>query len=109
MNTKLNHIQDWPELARQANWSVSKLAALCEVSERTLRRYCQRNMNHSPKTWLAEQRQKQAIELLRDGSSVKETSAQLGYRHAETFSRGFKKQCGKCPFEIALYRPQNQP
>ena len=102
MNTKLSHIQNCPELARQVNWSVSKLAAHCGVSKRTLRRYFLKTMCQNPKAWLAGQRQKQAIELLRDGSSVKETSSQLGYQNPETFSREFKKRCGKCPFEMAL-------
>jgi transcriptional regulator GlxA family with amidase domain len=39
MNTKLNHVQDWLKLAKQANWSVSKLAKLCQVSTNTLRRH----------------------------------------------------------------------
>jgi AraC-like DNA-binding protein len=105
MNTKLSHIQNWPELARQAKWSVSKLAAHCGVSKRTLRRYFLKTMCQNPKAWLAGQRQKQAIELLRDGSSVKETSSQLGYQNPETFSREFKKLCGKCPYEMALTLP----
>jgi AraC-like DNA-binding protein len=105
MNYKLNNEQDWRELARQANWSVSKLAACCGVSERTLRRYFLETLGHAPKAWLSAQRQKQAVELLRDGTSVKETAAQLGYQHTGTFSREFKKQCGRCPFEMALTTP----
>lgn len=32
MNTKLNQNPNWLELAKKANWSVRKLAVLCNVS-----------------------------------------------------------------------------
>jgi transcriptional regulator GlxA family with amidase domain len=101
MNARLANIQEWAELARQARWSVVKLAELCGVSERTLRRYFQENRRQGPKAWLAAQRHMQAIELLRDGSSVKETALEVGYQNPETFSREFKKHWGQCPFEMA--------
>lgn len=101
MNARLAKIQAWPELANHANWFVAKLARLCSVSERSLRRHIQENWRQAPKSWLAGQRQKQAVELLRDGSSVKETAMRLGCKNPETFSREFKKRCGKCPFEMA--------
>lgn len=99
--SRLGQIRNWPELAPQANWSVTTLAKHCGISARTLRRYFQKHLGISPKAWLAGQRQKLAKELLRSGSLVKETALQLGYQHPETFSREFKKLCGKCPFEIA--------
>ena len=101
MNTKLNYNQDWLLLARQANWSVTKLAKLNRVTERTLRRYFLKNMSVTPKSWLTEQRMKQAIELLRNGSSVKETALQLGFQHSNTLSREFKKICGECPTKMS--------
>jgi AraC-like DNA-binding protein len=97
MNTKLNHNPDWPKLAKQANWSVTKLASFCKVSPRTLERHFRRSTGKSPKEWLAEQRQRQALELLRDGSSVKETASLLGYSHAHHFSREFKERWGYSP------------
>jgi len=100
MNTKLNHIQNWPERARDTNWSASALARKCGVSVRTLERYFLKRMGKNPKAWLAEQRQHQAIELLRDGSSVKETAATLGYKHSNHFSREFKKCWGHNPASL---------
>jgi transcriptional regulator GlxA family with amidase domain len=87
MNTKLNYVQDWQELTRQAQWSVTRLAKLSGVTERTLHRYFIKHMGQMPKDWLAEQRQKLALELLRNGLSVKEMSAQLGYEHSQTFNQ----------------------
>jgi AraC-like DNA-binding protein len=97
MNTKLKHVQNWPELAKRANWSASALAEQCGVSIRTLERYFLRQMGKSPNLWLSEQRQKKAIELLCDGSSVKEVSGILGYKQATNFTRKFKKYWGSSP------------
>ena len=97
MNLKLNHIENWPELARQANWSAAALANRCGVSVRTLHRHFLKHMGKNTKVWLAEQRQHQAIELLRDGSTVKETAFCLGYKQPTNFTRKFKKYWGVCP------------
>jgi AraC-like DNA-binding protein len=101
MNTKLNHDQNWMDLSKQANWSVERLAQLSGVSRRTLHRYFLKHMGQTPKDWLTGQRQKRALELLRDGSSVKETAAHLGYGCSETFSRDFKKWHGHCPVQTS--------
>jgi transcriptional regulator GlxA family with amidase domain len=92
MNTKLNHVQDWLKLAKQANWSVSKLAKLCQVSTNTLRRHFLASMGKPPRFWLAEERQRQAVELLRAGSSsIKETATRMGYKQQTNFTRKFKE------------------
>jgi transcriptional regulator GlxA family with amidase domain len=97
MNTKVNHIQNWPELALQAKWSASALAKKCNVSLRTLERHFVKHMGKSPKKWLSEQRQLRAVELLQDGNSVKETAGYLGYKHATHFSREFKDHWAYLP------------
>jgi AraC family transcriptional regulator len=94
MNTRLHHIQNWPELAQQVKWSAAALAKKCGVSVRTLERYFFNHMGKGPKAWLSEQRQNQAIELLQKGCSVKETAACVGYKHATHFSREFKRYWG---------------
>jgi AraC-like DNA-binding protein len=102
MNTRLNHIKTWLPLAKQAGWSVTTLAKICGVSVRALERHFQRTEGKTPKAWLVEQRQKQAVELLRSGFSVKETSGGVGYRHPTTFAREFKKISGQCPTALTL-------
>jgi AraC-like DNA-binding protein len=96
-NSRLNRIENWPELTRRANWSVSALAKLCGVSEDTLRRHFRRHMDKTPKVWLSGQRQQQALELLRDGCSIKQTAACLGYKQQTNFTRKFKEFWGVCP------------
>jgi AraC-like DNA-binding protein len=100
MNTKLTYVENWPELAQRANGSVSVLAKLCGVSSRTLQRFFQKNAIIAPKDWITDKRLKRATELLRAGTSIKETASQLGYPNAHHFSRDFKKYAGCCPTRL---------
>lgn len=100
MNTRLNHIQNWNDLAQNTKWSVSMMAKVCKVSVRTLQLHFKKQMDTTPKKWLAEHRQKCALNLLRDGSTIKEIAGQLGYKHTTHFSREFKKHWGRCPTQI---------
>jgi transcriptional regulator GlxA family with amidase domain len=98
-NSRLKHIQNWPELAREAQWSASALAKQCGVSVRTLHRHFLRHTGKNTRTWLDEQRQRDARELICDGSSIKETAACLGYKQQTNFTRHYKHQTGHCPSE----------
>lgn len=95
---QLRRIQNWPELAQQANWSVTRLAKLCGVSTRAIQRHFRENHRKPPKAWLLEERQNLAVELMREGSSsIKEIAFELGYQHGHHFSRQFKKHWGYAP------------
>jgi transcriptional regulator GlxA family with amidase domain len=101
MNTPLNCIQNWPELAQQANWSVVDLSKLCRVSVRTLERHFLKKMRETPKVWLTKQRHEWARQQLQRGCSVKETASRTGYKYPSTFSREFSKHWGICPANVA--------
>jgi len=100
MNSRLSAIQNWSELAQQANWSASDLAKLCGVSVRTLERHFIMQIGESPKKWLIKNRQQQATRLLKNGNNVKETAGHIGYHHSSTFCSAFKKHCGSNPRDI---------
>lgn len=97
MNSKLKHIQNWPELARQAKWSSSRLSNQCGTSTRTLERFFIRQMGKPLKSWLMDQRLNESMAFLKDGRSVKEATYLIDYKHVSTFSREFKKHFGKSP------------
>jgi AraC-like DNA-binding protein len=89
--------QHWLRLAEQANWSVKKLAKLNNTSIRSLERRFLKMFAKTPKAWLTKKRHNKAAKLMCAGHLVKETSAQIGYRHTTTFAREFKKYSGQCP------------
>jgi AraC-like DNA-binding protein len=97
VNSQLPSIQNWPELAKEANYSASRLAKKCGVSLRTLQRHFLKEMGKSPKAWLSEQRQGKAVKMFQAGLSVKETASNLDYKHPSHLTNAFKKQCGHCP------------
>jgi len=102
MSYKLEQIKNWPELAIQAKWSVASLAKLCGVSGDTLCRHFRKHMGKTTIAWMAEQRQHQAITLIHDGTSIKETASCLGYKQQTNFTRKFKEYWGVCPSLQAL-------
>jgi AraC-like DNA-binding protein len=103
VNTRLRHIQNWGQLAKDLNWSASALAKHCGISVRTLQRHFLKTAGKTPKAWLTECRLQRAEELLRSGLTIKETASQLGYKHAHHFSREFKEYWGYCPGTLPTY------
>jgi AraC-like DNA-binding protein len=107
MNGKLHKIQNWPKLARQANYSVADLATKFGVSVRTLHRYFLKQMGKNTKAWLAEERQRHAHKLLHDGFSIKETAFWLGYKQSTNFTRKHKRPLGHLSLpDIAHRQPR---
>src|SRR4051812_15197355 len=97
MSTRLNHIKDWLTIAREAKWSVKRMAEIGRTSVRALELHFRETTGKTPKGWLIEQRMRLAQKFLRDGFLVKETADKLDYKHAQHFSRDFKKHWGFRP------------
>ena len=100
-NSPLHRIQNWPQIAHDAGYSVSALAGACGVSVRMLERFFLAAFGCRPSQWLKRLRMERAIELLRDGSNVKEAAARLGYEDPSHFSREFKSHYGLPPNNYA--------
>jgi AraC-like DNA-binding protein len=88
------------ELGVKARFSSARLARLCGVSERHLRREFQAHLFYSVKEWLEERRLDAAAMKLRSGMSLKEVAFELGFRHSSQLCREFKKQFGMTPGEF---------
>jgi AraC-like DNA-binding protein len=109
MNSKLNHIQNWPELVQQSNWSAAKLAKKIGVSVRTLRRHILKQTGKNTRVWLAEQRQRHMVGLVHDGVSLKTASSILGFKHPTNFTRYYKNCFGVCPSHQLSLPSATQP
>ena len=84
-------------LARQFDYRRDTLAAHLGMTTRTLTRLFHRQFQCAPKVWLSGRRMEEAARLLAGGLSVKETAGFLGFQHASSFSREFKRHLGCAP------------
>lgn len=97
LNSRLNHIKDWPALAKACGYCTTSLARLCRVSPRQLERFFLATFAQPPHQWLHELRLRRAVELLMDGASAKEAATELNYKDAAHFTHDFKKRFGVAP------------
>jgi AraC-like DNA-binding protein len=97
----MHRIQNWPQLAHDAKYSVKALAKSCGITVRVLERFFLAGFGCTPRQLLKRQRMQRAAELLRNGSNVNETADRLGYHDRSHFSRDFKKYYGVAPKEYA--------
>lgn len=85
-------------------WSVTKLAALCRMSERTLMRRFQESVGLSPSQWLNRERVDYARTLLeKDHFTMDEIAQRAGFNTPETMRHHFRTQLKISP---ARYRGQ---
>lgn len=104
MNRRLISVEEWARLASESRYAVKSLAGLTGMSVRQLERVTRNSFGQSPHAWLRAQRLQRAVELLRDGTSAKDTAGLLGYRTAAHFSHDFKKQYGNPPGRLNVER-----
>ena len=103
-NCRLERIQDWPQRAHDAKFSVKALAKSCGVSVRALERFFVAVFGCKPRQWLKTLRMQKAIKLRREGSNVNETADHLGYHDRSHFSREFKSTYGLAPRNTQPHR-----
>ena len=97
MSSRLEFVQQWESLAENARYRPSDLAALCQISLRTLERHFQKNYGVTVSLWLRELRLGKAYQGLLSGKSVKEVAYEQGYKQVSHFSREFKNHFGVSP------------
>jgi AraC-like DNA-binding protein len=91
MTGRLDRVGDWPGLAKQADYSASKLADLCYMSLRQLERYMAGRFGKTPQRWFLELRCELARKLIEQGYSTKAASAELNFSSPAHFCHVFKK------------------
>ena len=97
MSSRLEFVQQWEVLAVKAGYRPSDLAALCQISLRTLERHFQKNYGVTVSQWMRELRLGKAYQTLIQGKSVKEAAFDHGYKQVSHFSREFKNHFGVSP------------
>ena len=80
-------IAGWGDLVNRAGYSAHDLAALCQVSLRTLERHFKRNFKVTVTQWINTYRLEEARERLIRGERPKEIAFSLGYKQLSHFSR----------------------
>lgn len=90
-------MKTWKTLALDCQYRPTLLAKAQGISLRQLQRLIRIQFKLTPREWLRTTRMQAAVELLRDGSTLKEVVFRLGYKQAAHFSHDFKRQLGICP------------
>jgi len=91
MSSRLDRITDWPALAEQVRFNVTKLAKACGVTDRQLRRFFWLNFGTSPHLWMTLRRLEASRPLLSDDQLLKEIATKAGFSHQGNFTRLFKR------------------
>lgn len=104
MGGSLLTIEEWEQVAREADFSPSKMAGLLAISERQLQRLFRKYMRCTPSHWLRELQCRLARQLVARGYSNKDVAAQLKFASDAHLCREFKKVFGTTPQSFAPNR-----
>src|SRR5438876_7192198 len=91
MSGRLLKIQEWEELAREAQFRPATMAALCPVSLRQLQRFFLTTYNKTPTQWIRELRCRIARQFISQGWSNKAVVAELHFANESHFCHEFKR------------------
>lgn len=94
---KLEFIKDWESRARRAGYDLSKLAVICDVSERRLQQFFRQKWGFSPDLWLRRLRLIDIVHRLPDDCLVKEAAPHFGCATSAVFCDMFRDAFGISP------------
>lgn len=97
-------VREWERVAREAHFKLTRMAALCSISERQLERMFKRYLNCTPSQWLRELQCRLARDLVAQGYTSKAAAAELKFATDAHFCREFKKVFGTSPQTFAPNR-----
>jgi AraC-like DNA-binding protein len=101
VNGSLLTIEQWEQVAREADFNSAKMASLCSISERQLQRLFRQHLHCTPSHWLRELQCRLARELIAQGYSNKAAANELRFANESHFCREFKKVFGTSPQSFA--------
>jgi AraC-like DNA-binding protein len=97
MNSRLDLITNWEQLAAESGYRIGEMARNSGVSARQLRRYFQKQNGTKPKQWFDKLRADAAARQLERGESVKNAALDQGFKHPQSFTRFFSRIKGAPP------------
>ena len=97
MNSRLDRITNWEQLAAESGYRIGEMARNSGVSARQLRRYFQKQNGSRPKRWFDKLRADAAAQQLERGESVKTAALDNGFKHPQSFTRFFSRLKGTPP------------
>jgi len=110
MNCRLERIQNWEQLAREAQFQPAVMAALCPVSLRQLERFFLHHFKQTPSRWTRELRCRLARELIARGWSSKAVARELYFANESHLCHEFKRFLGVTPQVYSpLYGLKSKP
>jgi len=90
-------VEEWEQVAKEADFNPAKMATLCCVSERQLQRLFKKHLGCTPSHWLRELQCRLAKQLISQGYSNKAAAAELKFATESHLCREFKKVFGTSP------------
>jgi AraC-like DNA-binding protein len=90
-------VEEWEQVAREADFNPAKMATLCCVSERQLQRLFKKHLRCTPSHWLRELQCRLAKQLISQGYSNKAAASELKFATESHLCREFKKVFGTSP------------
>ena len=101
MSSGLLTIEEWEQVAKEADYNPAKMATLCSISERQLQRLFKQHLHCTPSRWLRNLQCRLAKQLISQGYSNKAAAAELKFSSESHFCREFKKVFGTSPQTFA--------
>jgi AraC-like DNA-binding protein len=108
MSARKLRIDDWDQLAREAEFCPRRLAGICGMSLRTLQRLCEQHFEKTPSELIRELRCRRALELVSQGYSNKEVAVMLKFASPTHFCHEFKKVYSRSPKAQASHLPRRE-
>ncbi len=105
---QLRHILDYLHQHPEDNSTLQHLAARHHLTERTLARYCQKELRMSLNEWRQRLKVINAMSMLKQQISVENIAFDLGYANASAFIQMFKRWMGYTPDQFRKMHQVNQ-
>jgi len=110
INSRLARIQNWEQLALEAQFRPAIMAALCPVSLRQLERFFLHHFKQTPSRWTRELRCRLACQIIARGWSSKAVAQELYFANESHLCHEFKKFLGVTPQAYSpLYGLKSKP